>query len=221
MTPNGFDRLARPYRWMEYLTFGPALHRCRTHFLPRLHQVRNTLVLGDGDGRFSAELMRQLPQARVTAIDASGRMLAQLQSRCASHMQRLTTHQANLPADLPPLIADQTYDLVATHFFLDCLTTNEVEQLALTIRPHLSENAVWVVSDFAIPGGLLHRPATFIVAALYRSFRILTGLQTQRLPQHADAFTRCGFQQIEQNKALRGLLVSELWQPVIKSKTEQ
>jgi hypothetical protein len=221
MTPNGFDRLARPYRWMEYLTFGPALHRCRTHFLPRLHNIRNVLVLGDGDGRFTAQLMRQIPQARVTAIDASSRMLAQLQSRCASHTQRLTTHQANLPAALPPLIANQTYDLVATHFFLDCLTTEEVKQLATTIRPHLSANALWVVSDFAIPGGLLHRPAALVVAALYRSFRILTGLQTQRLPQHADAFAHSDFQQIQQNKVLGGLLVSELWQPVIKSKTEQ
>ncbi len=221
MTPNGFDRLARPYRWMEYLTFGPALHRCRTHFLPRLHNVRNALVLGDGDGRFTAQLMGQVPQARVTAIDASSRMLAQLHHHCASHTQRLTTHQAGLPETLPPLIADQTYDLVATHFFLDCLTTDEVEQLALSIRPHLSDNALWAVSDFAIPGGVLHRPAAFVVAALYRAFRILTGLQTQRLPQHTDAFTRSGYRRIEQNKSLGGLLLSELWQPVIESKTEQ
>ena len=34
-TPANFDPIARPYRWMEYLTFGPALARCRNHFLPQ------------------------------------------------------------------------------------------------------------------------------------------------------------------------------------------
>jgi hypothetical protein len=31
-----FNRIARPYRWLEYLTLGKALENCRTHYLPQL-----------------------------------------------------------------------------------------------------------------------------------------------------------------------------------------
>ncbi len=47
--PN-FNRLAQIYRWLEYLSFGPFLWRCRIRFLPDLAHCRRALVLGDGDG---------------------------------------------------------------------------------------------------------------------------------------------------------------------------
>ncbi len=213
MTSNGFDRLARPYRWMEYLSFGPLLQRCRTRYLPQMGSVRNALVLGDGDGRFTAALLRAAPHAHVTAVDASGAMLAQLIRNCGADFARIATHQASLPADLPDLIAGQTYDLVATHFFLDCLTTAEAGQLAAILRPHFVEDALWAVSDFAVPRGILHLPSALVVTALYRAFRILTGLQTQRLPRHDEALAACGFVRIQRRTYLGGLLMAELWQP--------
>jgi hypothetical protein len=216
MTPNGFDRLARPYRWMEFLSFGPMLQRCRTHFLPQMYSVRNALVLGDGDGRFTAQLLQAVPQAHVTAIDASGAMLAQLRHNCRTNADRLTTHQAAIPSALPPLIAGQTYDLVATHFFLDCLTTPEVGQLAAILRPHLADNALWIISDFAIASGPLRLPTSAIVGSLYKAFRALTGLQTQRLPEHEAALHANGFARIERKVLLGGLLATERWQPHIE-----
>src|SRR5206468_3304021 len=54
--PN-FNLIARPYRALEHLTFGPALQRTRTHFLPLLADRQNALILGDGDGRFTAALL--------------------------------------------------------------------------------------------------------------------------------------------------------------------
>ena len=72
--PN-FNHLARIYRWLEYLTFGPFLWRCRVHFLPQLSDCRSALVLGDGDGRFTARLLRENPHLRVMAIDGSPGMI--------------------------------------------------------------------------------------------------------------------------------------------------
>ena len=42
-TPN-FDRVARIYRWAEYLTLGPLLQRTRAYFLPQLADRRRALV---------------------------------------------------------------------------------------------------------------------------------------------------------------------------------
>ena len=71
MTRLNFDRIARPYRWLEYLSLGRALERCRFHFLPRLRDCRRALVLGDGDGRFTAKLLDANPSVQVDAVDIS------------------------------------------------------------------------------------------------------------------------------------------------------
>ena len=55
--PN-FNGVAHFYRWMELVTFGPWLQRCRCAFLGELAGCRRAAVLGDGDGRFSAQLLR-------------------------------------------------------------------------------------------------------------------------------------------------------------------
>jgi hypothetical protein len=58
-SPPNFDRIARPYRWLEYLTLGRSLERAREVFLPLLKDRRQALILGDGDGRFTARLLAQ------------------------------------------------------------------------------------------------------------------------------------------------------------------
>jgi hypothetical protein len=49
------------------------------------------------------------------------------------------------------------------------------------------------------------------VRLLYLAFRILTGLRTTKLPDHASALLRCGFTRIAVQRALFGLLTTELW----------
>ena len=56
---SAFDKLARPYRWLEYLAFGRALEGCRLDLLPWLGGARRVLTIGEGEGRFVAELVRR------------------------------------------------------------------------------------------------------------------------------------------------------------------
>jgi SAM-dependent methyltransferase len=206
--PANFDPIARPYRWLEYLTFGPALQRCRTHFLLQLTPCRSALVLGDGDGRFLATLLAANPALQADAVDTSRSMLHLLTQRAANFAPRLTTHHTSALAFAPT----RTYDLVATHFFLDCLTQPDIETLCARILPHLQPGARWVVSDFRIPTGPMRRPASVLVRALYLAFRVLTGLRTTRLPDHAAALTAAGFTRTAQQLSLAGLLITEIWE---------
>jgi hypothetical protein len=207
--PN-FDRIARPYRWMEYLTFGRALERCRNHYLPRLWQCHSALVLGDGDGRFLAGLLAANRELRADAIDTSAAMLRLLQLSVESvgGGSRLRTHQASALNSLP----EQRFDLVATHFFLDCLTQEELNTLCRQVVPHLEPGALWVVSDFHIPRGAMRWPAHVLVRALYFAFRLLTNLRTTALPEHAAILTAAGFGLVDRRHWLGGLLSSELWE---------
>lgn len=211
--PQKFDRIAWMYRAGEYLSFGPMLERCRFFFLPDLGQSRRALILGDGDGRFAARLLAASAELRADAVDGSPAMLRRLRARVARvrSAHRLTTACADLRAFSP---SQTDYDLVATHFFLDCLTATEAESLVARIRPHLAPHARWVVSEFQVPSGapLRARICRLLIAALYAAFRLLTGLTVRELPPWREALAHSGFFCRSTRSWLGGLLVSELWQ---------
>ena len=204
-----FSRLAPLYRWMEWLSFGPFLSRCRFAFLDEMRSSNSALVIGDGDGRFTGRLLRINRMVHVDAVDASDAMLHQLLRRAGSDAIRVKAHVG----DARQFDASQILpDLVATHFFLDCLTTAEVEALAMKLRGQMAPGKVWVVSEFAIPrslyGQFFARP---LVSALYLAFRLLTDLSIRSLPDHHAALLSAGFVLSRQEKWLGGLLVSEMW----------
>jgi ubiquinone/menaquinone biosynthesis C-methylase UbiE len=211
-TPD-FNGLARLYRWMEIFSFGPWLAMTRRTFIEQLAGSRRALVLGDGDGRFTEQLLRANHAVQVDAVDASSAMLQALLRRTGEFSGRVQVHLEDVRGWIVPApIAAVPYDLVATHFFLDCLTTREVNLLAAKIRLAASPGALWVVSEFAIPAGwfgrLVARP---VVAGLYFSFGLLTGLRVRKLPDYAAAMGRAGFMLKARQSRLGGLLVAELW----------
>jgi len=207
--PPNFNRLARLYRWMEILSFGPWLMRCRCAFLNECCSARSGLALGDGDGRFTARLLSENAAIQIEAVDASPAMLRALVYQAGSHAKRVRTHVADMRVWQPEELA---YDLIISHFSLDCLTTSEIESLADTLARAVSPGALWVVSEFAVPanwfGWLVARPT---VSMLYRAFGWLTGLQVRSLPDHCTALRQAGFTLQKRRKWLAGLLASELW----------
>jgi hypothetical protein len=207
--PPNFDGLARIYRSMELVTFGPWIERCRCAFLGDLAACRRAAVLGDGDGRFSAQLLRANPTIEIDTVDASAAMLRALFRRAGHNAARVRPHCADARTWQP---APPPYDLVATHFFLDCLTEDEVRSLAHRLRGALSPSGLWIVSEFAIPEGAFGRwVARPMVWLLYRAFGLLTGLAVRKLPDYASALRAAGFILRQRHSFLRGLLAAEIW----------
>ena len=207
--PN-FERIARPYRWLEYLTLGPILQRTRTRHLQLLTHRKQALILGDGDGRFTATLLAENPTLQAEAVDLSRSMLTLLRRRAdaAGAGTRLKTHHADARTFVPTTAPD----LIVTHFFLDCLTQPEVDALIGRLTPLLHRGSLWLVSDFRIPSGLLQLPARLYVRSLYLAFYVLTGLRTARLPNHAIPLRRAGYRPLATYTTLLGLLTSEVWE---------
>lgn len=208
--PLFFDRIARIYLWGEYVSFGKALERCRFYFLSEVSTAKKVLALGEGDGRFLAELLRKNPQPVADAVDVSEVMLSLLRDRAkeAGAEARLQTHLADV-RDFEP--KDYGYDLVVTHFFLDCLTENEIALLIQKIRPHLAEDCRWLVSDFAIPAkGWKKFLGRIVVSSLYLGFRVLTNLQIRRLPELPPIWQDAGYELQKRREFLGGLLYCEI-----------
>lgn len=216
--PN-FNPLARLYRWMEYASFGPWLWWCRCAYLADLRACRHALVLGEGDGRFTARLLKANPAIRVDAVDASPAMLRALLRRAGPGAARVQTRCADLRAWQPPAGAAQ-YDLIVTHFFLDCLTAEECAALAAKLCGAAAPHALWLVSEFAIPrAGPMRIIARAVVCGLYRAFGWMTGLPVRRLPQYAAALQAAGFALQKHRGSLGGLLTSQLWMLVPGSRS--
>jgi ubiquinone/menaquinone biosynthesis C-methylase UbiE len=207
--PPDFNRLARIYRWMELASFGPWLHWCRCTFLDEVADRRRALVLGDGDGRFTARLLNANPEIQIDAVDASVAMLNVLRRRAGTNANRVRTWNTDARVWHPE---GTPYDLVVTHFFLDCLSSAEIEALSATVSTALTPSAKWLISEFAIPPGLYGRLfARPLVRGLYWAFGKLTGLKINELPDHRAALRRSGLGLVAQRNLLGGLLVSELW----------
>jgi SAM-dependent methyltransferase len=204
-----FDRIARLYRWLEYCTFGRLLERCRFAQLARLGEAKFALILGDGDGRFLAELVRINPKLQADVVDVSEAMLTLARAR-VSHAAGLNFQRVDIRSFQPP--PGRNYDLVVTHFFLDCLTEQDISQLADRLNLSLSSHATWIVSEFAIPArGSVRFPARLLIRILYLAFRFLTGLRVQRLPEYAPRLEQAGFLCEHVEVFLGGILRSERW----------
>jgi ubiquinone/menaquinone biosynthesis C-methylase UbiE len=195
------DSIARWYRWIEYAAFGGALQRRRVALLPEVTDARSVLVLGDGDGRFLEKLVERSPSAHVNYIDLSGRMLKLARARAGSG--RVTYHQADA---LEIALPGRAYDLIVTHFFLDCFDETEAAQLVARVNRAACPHARWLVSEFRRTWW-----SSPLLAGLYLFFRITTGLKTRCLIDHHPLLARHGFRIARAEHAWAGLLASELW----------
>jgi hypothetical protein len=210
-TPPSFDRLARVYRWMEYFIFGPYLQQCRKLRVQEMVGRHRGLVYGDGDGRFLAELARRIPDLQVAAVEASQKMLRQAGRRLPSGAQVRLVHADALGCD-PAAFPEAPFDLIVTHFFLDCFDEAEISSLVSRVNAAAEDEALWVVSDFAIPSRPGARLAgTLVVRGLYLAFALLTGLKARRLPDHARVMREAGWTLEDRRELLMGLLISESW----------
>jgi SAM-dependent methyltransferase len=192
------DRIARWYRWLEYAGFGRALEHRREAFLADVSTARRALVLGDGDGRALAALLAAAPNARIDYVDVSARMLHLARQRAGS-VRVVYRGDDALIASLPTA----EYDLIVTHFFLDCFNAEDQSRLVARVTCAATPQARWLVSEFRKPG--------LLVRLLYLFFRAATGLETRQLVDHHPLFQHHGFRLQRNESAWRGLLASELW----------
>src|SRR5438270_9458495 len=160
-----FDRIASSYRFLEWMAFCNTLQRARTAFVPQVADSRRALVVGEGDGRFLADLLRRNPRIHVDYADASGKMLRLARWRTAvisskardlasvhkrfrrslgpsrtgvvyaprddtsphfNEPLRVKFHHADFLRWVPP---EEPYDLVVTHFFLDCFDRDRLSHV--------------------------------------------------------------------------------------------
>lgn len=208
-----FDTLAPYYRGMEWVTAGEKLQRCRTAFLNGVREANNILILGEGNGRFLAECRKKFPDAKITSVDASARMLALSRRRLAGQGDSCKSIDfvcADALAWTPP---EKSFDLIVTHFFLDCFRPEQVEMLVAKLTQAALPRTHWLLADFQSTGvGLGRYRSRLILWGLYRFFRVVTRLPAKELTPPGPFLERNGFTLRQRQVREWGLLHSDWWQ---------
>lgn len=202
------DFIAPFYKWVEYAAFGHTLERRRCEFLEAIGNSQSALIVGDGDGRFVAELHSRYPNLEVDSIDLSARMLSLAQDRI-----RPWAHVRFLQADARVVTFPRAdYDLIVTHFFLDCLSDSDAAAFIARVSAVAAPNARWIVSEFRMPThGWAALHAALWLKTMYFFFRLTTGLSTSRLPRYHESLAAHGFTLKREVTERFGLVASELW----------
>lgn len=203
-----FDRIAPHYRWIERCFAGHTLQSCRTAFLDDIGASARVLIIGEGDGRFLAELLRRHPQVEVTCVDASATMILLARSRIDPAASAGFVH-ADILTWTPPAA---TFDLIATHFVLDCFRPEDLATVVEKLAAAATPEARWLVSDFRVPAaGPAKWLARGVLRFLYAFFRRVASVPADHLTPPDEYLRRAGFD-LHKRKLFRlGLLHSDLW----------
>lgn len=202
---------------MECLLAGRTLQRCRTAFLDETRSATAALLLGEGNGRFLAEFLDLNKNASVVCLDASSRMLRLARQRTAPlDRHRVRFIHADLLAPLlfavAPADLGGPFDLVVTHFFLDCFRGEQLDTIVEIIRGRTSSEATWLLADFRVPEtGFPRLRAKAILWLAYSFFRIVTQLPARRITPPDSFLQRLGFVLQKRIICEHGLLHSDLW----------
>jgi len=208
-----FDVLAPHYRWMEWVSAGDLLQRCRTAHLARVPTAQSILILGEGNGRFLLECRRQFPRAAITVVDASARMLELARKRLARQgvkTEGIEFIRADAHTWMPPA---GNFDLIVTHFFLDCFRPDQLEELVSKLARAAAPNAHWLLADFqAAPAGWRRQRSRAILWLMYRFFIAMTRLPARSLTPPDNLLEKNGFRLRAREIYDWELLHSDCWQ---------
>ncbi len=182
-------------------------------FLGETRTAERAIVCGGGDGRFLARLLGANPRVQVDFVELSPRMIELAERRVASmgeaFRQRVKFHAGDVCEFRP---RPEGYDLIVTHFFLDCFSETELESVVGSLANWGAHDARWMISDFREADGPVGRVWTRgVITGLYAAFRLTTGLRVSRLPNYTAALARAGYVARWEERQLGGLLHSSLW----------
>ncbi len=207
-----FDRVARHYWRLERLSFGEALDRRRRAFLDCLPCPSRTLIIGEGDGRFLARFIKRFPGAKVDVVEKSGAMIRIAETRLKSAGQQTANirfHQLDALRDPWP---SANYDLVVTHYVLDCMSRHQVHALIKRVCEAGASEFRWLVSEFQLPSSAAwRRLAECALAVIYAFFGVTAGLSVRTVPDYRPGLLAAGLLLQNNAETWRGFLCSELW----------
>jgi ubiquinone/menaquinone biosynthesis C-methylase UbiE len=207
------DGIAPYYEMLERALFGNWLWRTRTAYLAEVCGARRALLCGGGDGRFLVRLLEADRNVRVDYVDLSAEMVKIARRRVDALGRESSERVRFLVADVRDVVAAaENYDLIVTHFFLDCFSERELREIVERLREGAAPGARWLVSEFHEAKTRFGRVCSrALIFGMYAAFGVMTGLRVKKLPDYEAVLLQGGFHMRDGRKMLGGLLGASLW----------
>jgi SAM-dependent methyltransferase len=208
-----FDSVADVYWLLEKLTFQGVLQRARTFGIDKIPGPARALIVGEGNGRFIEQLLRAHSAVEVDCLDASGRMLDLARRRLHRDYPTGLNRVRFQQSDILTVGLTNRYDLIVTHFVLDCFEGDELKRLVAKLAGEASPNCVWLLADFTVPqGGWRKVHAVLWIAMMYAFFRLTTNIRASKLTDPAGLLQRAGFALRQEKRWRAGMVKSQVWE---------
>jgi len=207
-----FDLVAPHYRWLETIVFGNALQRARTHWIDKIPRPNRTLIVGEGNGRFLCQLLQVHPGIEVDCIDASRKMLHLAQRRVRQTCPESLSRVRFFCKDILQWSPSASYDLLVTHFFLDCFSRHQLTALIRKLAESARPGALWLIADFSVPREKIARAqARLLLRLMYAFFRAIAGIAASELADPTACLNENGFSRVLEKLSRASFIRSDLY----------
>ena len=210
--PAGFDRIAMTYHLLERMAFGSFLQRARTAHLKEIAGAKNILLVGEGNGLFLKSLLAANSRCRVTCLDASQSMLELSRGRIFKRdRHRVDFRQTDLTSES---MATNKYEVVVTHFFLDCFNRETLNGLLPKLEGILQPRGKWLWADFVEPinGGVAASFQRTALRFLYLFFQATCRIEARTVHNPSDILRKLGLKKTMQCIYLNGWITSLVYE---------
>ena len=210
--PVGFDQVAIAYHLLERISFGSSLQRARTAHLKEIAGAEDILLVGEGNGLFLKSLLEANSRCRVTCLDASQSMLELSKDRIFERdRHRVHFRQTDLTSES---MSANKYEVVVTHFFLDCFNRKTLNGLLPKLEGILQPRGKWLLADFVEPknagaAAFFQRTA---LRFLYLFFQVACGIEARSVHNPRDILGKLGLKETMQCTYLNGWITSLVYE---------
>lgn len=203
-----FSNITPIYDLLGTLAFAGRLHKSQQYMLELYPKsVENILIIGGGTGKFLTEIVSSIKFNELIYIDISPGMIKSARKKIVknspdqlSNIEFICGGINNLPK--------KDYDLVITHYFLDCLTPESYLKIVEELKNSLKPTGLWSMVDFynTNQDPLKKR----FISLLYRFFHITCNLPSIQLTDFDSWFNK-NMNRLNRKEFIGGLLKSTLY----------
>jgi len=190
---KNFDSVASVYDQLARLVFGKAIDRAQDCLLDQIPPLATVLIFGGGSGRVAEQVLLTNPQAKITYIEASQKMLDLTKDR----LKDFPHSQVDLILGSEQFLLkfhDQ-FDVVITQFILDVYERADLQKVMALIDQSLKQSGKWIFADFILSSRWYRRWWQWLlVKIMYLFFAITAGLQARSLLDFRANFNDLGWE---------------------------
>ena len=198
---NGYDNVSLFYDRLSKLIFGKKLIQAQQYLIDTIPADCHLLIVGGGSGWILDAITALHPSGmNITYIDASPKMIAKAEKHNTGRNN--VEFIARQVQDIP---LGNDYDVVITPFLFDNFPESEAQLIFRHLDRSLRPEGTWLYADFQNTSNATHK---FLLNTMYLFFRLLCGVQAQRLPDMAQQFTSTGFKVLKERFFLGGFVIS-------------